>query len=66
MLVLGLGESDNRRLSLNGLTVTDDGVGLLKRYTSVVLLEILIKKTINIEDMTWALKMELTFKQISK
>ena len=43
VLVLRLGESDDRRLGLDGLTVTDDGVGLLERDTSVIFLEILQK-----------------------
>ena len=46
VLVLRLGESDDRRLGLDGLTVTDDGVGLLERDTSVILLEILCNNVI--------------------
>lgn len=41
VLVLRLGERNNRRLSLDGLLVTNDGVGDLEGDTSVVLLEIL-------------------------
>ena len=41
VLVLGLGQRNDGRLSLDGLTVTDDGVGDLEGNTSVVLLEIL-------------------------
>ena len=47
MLVLRLRKSDNRRLSLDGLTVTDDGVGDLEGNTSVVLLEILNRQKFN-------------------
>ena len=46
VLVLRLGESDDRRLGLDGLTVTDDGVGLLERDTGVILLEILCNSVI--------------------
>jgi len=41
VLVLGLGESDHGRLGLDGLPVSDNGVGLLEGNTSVILLEIL-------------------------
>ena len=41
VLVLRLGEGDNRGLSPDGLTVGDDRVGDLEGNTSVVLLEIL-------------------------
>ena len=41
VLVLGLRQSNDRGLSLDGLTVTDDGVGDLEGNTGVVLLEIL-------------------------
>jgi hypothetical protein len=41
VLVLGLGKGGHGGLGLNGLTVTDDGVGDLEGNTSVVLDEIL-------------------------
>ena len=41
VLVLRLGESDNRRLGLDSLTIRNDRVGDLERNTSVVFLEIL-------------------------
>jgi len=41
VLVGGLGEAELRRLGLDSLTVRHDGVGLVDRDTSVVLLEIL-------------------------
>ena len=45
VLVLGLRQSNDRRLSLDGLTVTDDGVGDLEGNTSVVLLQILTRSS---------------------
>lgn len=41
VLVLGLGEGDDARLSLDGLTVGNDRVGNLEGNTGVVVLEIL-------------------------
>ena len=41
VLVLRLGESDDGGLGLDGLTVRNDGIRLLQRDTSVVLLKIL-------------------------
>lgn len=41
VLVLRLGEGNNRGLGLDSLTVTDDGIGLLERNTGVVFLKIL-------------------------
>ena len=41
MLVGGLGEGNHRRLTLDGLTVSDNGRRDLKRNTSVIVLEIL-------------------------
>jgi hypothetical protein len=40
VLVLGLGKSDHGRLGGDGLSVTDDGVGLSEGNTGVVILEI--------------------------
>ena len=41
VLVLGLGQGNDRRLGLDGLTVTDDGIRDLERNTGMVFLEIL-------------------------
>ena len=46
VLVLGFRKSYDRRFGLDGLTVTDDGVGLLERDTGVILLEILCNSVI--------------------
>jgi hypothetical protein len=41
VLVLGLGQGNHGGLGLDGLTVTDDGVGTLEGDTSVIVLEVL-------------------------
>lgn len=64
VLVLGLGQSDDGGLGLDGLTVRDDGVGDLERDTSVVLLEILddiVQRSLRTTTIA-----DHTFKQISK
>ncbi len=72
VLVLGLGQSGHGRLGLDGLTVTNDGVGSLEGDTSVVVLEVLWEKVTKkkVEHNACVNRSRrqpsLTFKQISK